>query len=49
MKAKIYIAAILILIWWWFCFGTTTIIFVRHLNRGGNIDALNATGIARAT
>ncbi len=35
MKAKIYIPAILIVVvvivvWWWYCFGITTIIFVRH-------------------
>ena len=53
MKAKIYIPAILIVVvvivvWWWYCFGITTIIFVRHADRDGNIDALNAAGIARA-
>lgn len=53
MKAKIHIPAILIVVvvivvWWWYCFGITTIIFVRHADRDGNIDALNADGTIRA-
>lgn len=53
MKAKIYIPAILIVVavivvWWWFCFGITTIIFVRHADRDGNIDVLNDAGTVRA-
>lgn len=53
MKAKIYIPIILtviviIVVWWWYCFSITTIILVRHADRDGDTDALNAIGTVRA-
>jgi 2,3-bisphosphoglycerate-dependent phosphoglycerate mutase len=34
--------------WWWRCGPETTLLLVRHADRQGNDDALNAAGTARA-
>jgi broad specificity phosphatase PhoE len=44
----VVVTIVIIVVWWWFWCGTqTTVMLIRHADRDGTVDALNAAGLTR--